>query len=203
MPIWLLFWIFYTVDSDSEKVTIEVDISFYLFIYYRPQRSNVFTRVCHSVHRGVSGRPPPGRHPPRQTPTLGRHPPRQTPPYPPTPPVMATAADDTHPTGMYSCYCLQRSCGKVIFSQVCVKNSVHRGIGSVSVHAGIHTPWADTPLQTPPCWDRHGYCCGRYASYWNAFLFLYSFYLMFHEKYNCAPSPTTKVQLHSPVATFI
>ena len=21
------------------------------------------------------------------------------------------------------------------------------------------------------CWDRHGYCCGRYASYWNAFLF--------------------------------
>ena len=50
-------------------------------------------------------------------------------------------------------------------------------------------PWADIPLgrhppaqcmlgytHTPPslpsaCWDRHGYCCGRYASYWNAFLF--------------------------------
>ena len=32
------------------------------------------------------------------------------------------------------------------------------------VHAGIH------PLPSA-CWDRHGYCCGRYASYWNAFLF--------------------------------
>ena len=58
---------------------------------------------------------------------------------------------------------------------------------------GTHTPWAHTPpgqtphQQTPlqadtpaqcmlgytvpsACWDRHGYCCGRYASYWNAFL---------------------------------
>ena len=60
------------------------------------------------------------------------------------------------------------------------------------------TPWSDTPPgrhppgQTPlgrhppaqcmlghthththlprACWDTHGYCCGRYASYWNAFL---------------------------------
>ena len=32
------------------------------------------------------------------------------------------------------------------------------------VHAGIHTPLPSA------CWDRHGYCCGRYASYWNAFL---------------------------------
>ena len=94
----------------------------------------------------------------------------------------------------------QRSCGKVIFSQVCVKNSVHRGRVSASVHAGIHgpppgrhpmgrhpsgrhpqqTPPADTPRQTPTpwvdtllpsaCWDGHGYCCGRYASYWNVFL---------------------------------
>ena len=55
---------------------------------------------------------------------------------------------------------------------------------------GRHPPRADTPLpsaccdtHTPAkcmlgytplpsaCWDRHGYCCGRYASYWNAFLF--------------------------------
>ena len=95
----------------------------------------------------------------------------------------------------------QRSCGKVIFSQACVKNSV--GGVSASVHAGIHPlgqtppgqthplgrhhPQADTPQpvhagihtsacwDTHPslpivCWDRHGYCCGRYASYWNAFL---------------------------------
>ena len=37
----------------------------------------------------------------------------------------------------------QRSCGKVMFSQVCVKNSVQ---GGVSHHALGQTPsWADTP----------------------------------------------------------
>ena len=25
-------------------------------------------------------------------------------------------------------------------------------------------------------WDRHGYCCRRYASYWNAFLLILDFY---------------------------
>ena len=61
------------------------------------QQSNVFTPVCHSVHRGVGvwqtppcgpwadttppGRTPLGRYPlPGQTPPLGRHPPGQTPP---------------------------------------------------------------------------------------------------------------------------
>ena len=59
-------------------------------------------------------------------------------------------------------YRLQRSCGKVIFSQECVKNSVNREGVSASVHAGKHTPgqtppgrqppWADTPLgrHSPP-----------------------------------------------------
>ena len=44
------------------------------------------------------------------------------------------------------CYRPQRSCGKVIFSEACVKNSVHGGGVSASVHAGIHRP----PEQTPP-----------------------------------------------------
>ena len=71
-----------------------------------------------------------------------------------------------YPTGMLSCHCLQWSCGKVIFSQVCVKNSVHRGV-SASVHAGIHppgrhplgrhppvdTPWTDTPQADTPWVD--------------------------------------------------
>ena len=44
------------------------------------------------------------------------------------------------------------------------------------VHAGIQTPlpsacWdTQTPLPSA-CWDRYDYC-GRYASYWKAFLFL-------------------------------
>ena len=64
--------------------------------------------------------------------------------------------------------------------------SVHRGVGgSASVHAGIPPPreqtppqadippGADPPDQTLPSAD--GYCCGRYASYWNAFLFFRHF----------------------------
>ena len=64
---------------------------------------------------------------------------------------------------LYGNYRPQRSYGKVIFSQACVKNSVHRGEVSASVHAWIHpSPWADTPLdkhpprQTPPCPGRAG-----------------------------------------------
>ena len=111
-------------------------------------------------------------------------------------------------------YCLQQSCGKVIFSEVCVKNSVHKGggipacIACLQAHSqgaswgvwpgGISRPthrgklrglaWGvsmPTPggspgphlrvsqhalsalRQTPPA---DGYCCGWYASYWNAFL---------------------------------
>ena len=47
----------------------------------------------------------------------------------------------------------KRSCEKVMFSQACVKNSVHRG-DCVSQHAlgqtppGQTPPWADTPQQT-------------------------------------------------------
>ena len=58
-------------------------------------------------------------------------------------------------------YCPQSSCGKVMFSQACVKNSVE-GEGGLSqhilghtppcpVHAGIHPPPGQTPhRQTPP-----------------------------------------------------
>ena len=44
-------------------------------------------------------------------------------------------AGSMHPTEMLSYYCLQtKYWGKVIFSEVCVKNSVHGGRG-VSQHA--------------------------------------------------------------------
>ena len=68
---------------------------------------------------------------------------------------------------------------KVMFLHVSV---CPRGGGSASVHAGMppsqeqahppcsrHSPGAGTPRSRhPPKAD--GYCCGRYASYWNAFL---------------------------------
>ena len=104
------------------------------FIITRPQRRScgnvMFSQVsCVSAWGGCTpppptsrhplGRQPPGRHP------LGKHPLQQ----------MATATDGIHPTRMHSCYRLQRSWGKVIFSEACVKNSVHRGVCMAGGHA--------------------------------------------------------------------
>ena len=89
----------------------------------------------------------------------------------------------------------KRSCGKIMLSQVCVKNSVHRGGCTPSrqtpLPLGRHPPPTDTPGQTPlgrhppPPWadthlplgrppSRANSCCsGRYATYWNSFLFAF------------------------------
>ena len=94
---------------------------------------------------------------------------------------------------MFVCFITirKRSCGKVMLLHLSVSHSVH-GRG---VYPSMH--WADTSWQTPPCGqtprrpglplDRHppradtsqaetppaeGYCGGRYASYWNAFLLI-------------------------------
>ena len=78
-------------------------LTFIQTVYYRPWQGNVFTGICHSVHRGrgcvadtPSGQTPLGRHPP------GTH----TLPsacWDTPPPRAATAANGTHPTGMHSC----------------------------------------------------------------------------------------------------
>ena len=47
----------------------------------------------------------------------------------------------------------QRSWAKVIFSQACVKNSVHGGV-SASVHAGIHPPGTRPPGSGRPPGDQ-------------------------------------------------
>ena len=89
--------------------------------FYRPKtklwEGNVFTPVCHSVHRaeGVYLSACWDTHTPGQTPP-GKHPTGQTPPW-----------------------------------------------------ANTH-PWADTPPGRHP--PPGGHCRGRYASYWNAFLFI-------------------------------
>ena len=91
-----------------------------------------------------------------------------------------------------NCYRPQRSWGKVIFSQACVKKS---RILSTGVCLGRHTHWeqtpppgADTPLgsrlpweQTPPgqtpsppssaCWEIRA-TSGRYVSYLNTYLLI-------------------------------
>ena len=72
-------------------------------------QGNVFTPVCHSVHRkwGVSAPWHAGIHPPlgQQTPPfLDVHPSRQTPP--PNTTGYGQQADGMHPTGMHTCCCL-------------------------------------------------------------------------------------------------
>ena len=101
---------------------------------------------CLSVHGGEVDTPiPSGRHPTS----------RQTPP-----PKMATVVDGTHPTGMHSCYHLQRSWGKVIFSEACVKNSVHigdvhgRGMhGKGGVHGRGHAWWGGACVAGGRAWQ--------------------------------------------------
>ena len=76
----------------------------------------------------------------------------------------------------------QRSCGQgYVFTRVCDSVILLTG-GSAPLHAGIYFPppgprqahpWtkADTPLQTKGRPPRIRLMSGRYASYWNAFLF--------------------------------
>ena len=83
----------------------------------------------------------------------------------------------------------QRSWAKVIFSEACVKNSVHRGGGgsggspilggclqffggSPIFRGGLQFFWGGSPIfQISPI-------RGRYASYWNAFLLSFAFWLL-------------------------
>ena len=64
----------------------------------------------------------------------------------------------------------QRSWGKVIFSEACVKNSVHRGGGCLPQCMMGYTPQeaADTPQEADPL---QRCMLGDTASYWNAYLF--------------------------------
>ena len=53
----------------------------------------------------------------------------------------------------------QRSCGKVMFSQACVKNSVHRGV-CLSACWDTHPPWSDPGGSVYPgrvCVSQHQY----------------------------------------------
>ena len=60
-----------------------------------------------------------------------------------------------------------------MFSQACVKNSVHRG-GVCLWIQGVYTPLGRYPLADTPTGrhslSREGHYSRRYASYWNAFL---------------------------------
>ena len=136
--------------------------------YYRLQRScgqgNIFAPVCHSVHRGLyasvnAGMPPPrSRHPPEQTPPQGRHPLGADPPQKQTPQEQIPPQKQTSP------------------------NPPRADTPPKADPPKTDTPQEQTPPtkadppqeQTPPprkadsgIWSMSG----RYAPYWNAFLF--------------------------------
>ena len=124
------------------------------------EQGNVFTPVCHSVHRGVCPTLPHRQtggwaDPPRQTPLdadpLGRPPWMQTPPRPTfldadPPPPMQTPWMQTPP--------VQAPWMQVPWMQTPQMQN---------------PPWIQTPpaMQTPPITSSRGH----YATYWNAFLF--------------------------------
>ena len=91
----------------------------------------------------------------------------------------ATTADSTHRTGMHSCYRPQRSWAKVMFLQASVILSTGGGGSLPQCMLGCQTPPGPGTPRTrhpPPEADaRIRSMSGRYASYWNAFLFLYNF----------------------------
>ena len=67
----------------------------------------------------------------------------------------------------------QTKFAKVMFLHLYVSHSIHRGVFA-SVHAGIHSPGADTPRADTPlcsaCWEIWA-TNRQYPSYWNAYLF--------------------------------
>ena len=90
----------------------------------------------------------------------------------------------------FSFFTIRNKLAKVMFLHLFVSHSVHRGVLPQCM-MGYHTPLGPgTPKSRPPgpgtpmsppeqthplgpgAPRADGYCCGRYASYWNAFLFL-------------------------------
>ena len=131
-------------------------------------QGNVFTRVCHSVHRGRWFASKGGLHQLGFASRGGLHLEGVGRPIPQSDTVNERAVPILLECILvlpYICnflhyYHLQRSCGKVMCSQASVKNSVHRGLSARHL-PGRHTthpldrptPWADTPRQithTPP-----------------------------------------------------
>ena len=155
----------------------------------------VFTPVCHSVHRGVSASVHTGIHPPGQTPcgqtSPGRNPPwaDTSPgrhPHADTPQADTPQADTSSPTGRHHPGRHPRADtpptlgrhpthpGQTPRRQTPPRQCMLGYTHPCPVYAGIHrhcSPAQCMLAYTVPsaCWDRHGYCCGRYASYWNTF----------------------------------
>ena len=156
---------------------------------YRPQRScgqgNIFTPVCHSfysqgggsasVHAGIlppsprsrppdadppgadpPGADPPGADPPQSRPPWSRHPRDQTPPQ--SRPLRADPPRSRHPPR-----------GDPPWEQTPPQEQTPSW---EQTPLGADPPWEQTPPPPQEADSSIRSTSGRYASYWNAFLFL-------------------------------
>ena len=64
----------------------------------------------------------------------------------------------------------QRSCEGYVFTGMCLSTGGGLLRGGCLVLEGAGIPACTEADPTPPLRGRDGYCYGRYASYWNAFL---------------------------------
>ena len=115
-----------------------VALYFAVLYFYRSQtklrEGNVFTPVCHSVHRERGS-----THPTDADPPIECRPPGGRPPYADVPPSRYTwdstgysqQAGGTHPIRMHTCYRPQTKFAKVMFLHLSVSHSVHRGWGCI------------------------------------------------------------------------
>ena len=155
-------------------------------IYYRPQRSwakVIFSQACfkNSVHTGggrVSASVHAEIHPPRSRHPLGADTPlEQTHPPGSRPPRSRHSPGSTHPPGA-------DTGGKGVCLSACWIHTPSRSRHPPPLGADTPSPGSRLPLpreQTPPGADtpppRDADCSirstsGRYASYWNAFLYI-------------------------------
>ena len=146
----------------------------------------MFLQACVKNFVHPQDRQPQADNPPPHTHT-GRQPSGQT-PFP----------RDSHCSGLYTSYWnaflwppANEVWGKVICLQVCVcpqEGYLVQGGGGAWSQRGA---WSRGCLvETPP---PDGYCCGRYASYWNEFLLVYKYSLSL---------PSSKVQFAQIEAYF-
>ena len=162
------------VPSSGSRYESQFHLTNYMNVCYRPKRSfgqgNIFTPVCHSVHRGeyLTRYPPPRTRytPPDQEPPRDQvHP---TPPQTRYPPGSGTPPDQVHPPGPGTPQIRYTPLGPGTppWIRYTPRDQVHTALGPGTPPPDqVHTPRAANSgiLST----------IGRYASYWNAFLFIY------------------------------
>ena len=157
--------------------------------FYRPQtklrKGNVFTPVCQSFCSRVCLSP--GQTPPLQTHPLARHP--------------LSACWDTPPVQCMLGYTHPLPSAVVDLRGARGMRTPLWGSKFFQFHAVLGEIWQNHMLVPPrrvgapssgkswirhcsACWDRHGYCCRRYAPYLNAFLLCLIFFQIAHRRLN-------------------